>query len=448
VRTFVAKPTDRPRARLNLAPRLRDDETLSSWLERVAGAYGMRLGDFARWLGYRDLVSYGQPLIDLDVSPPADLAAIMGQHTGISAHVIEGYRLTGLDVLPLRLRRAFCPQCWLEDGPYRRREWSNGWSLVCTRHQQLLIEKPPRQPPISPDAEESWLEFYDTPRLWRDLRVPWEGTRWVAICHALGVRPRTEFARAYYWLRDLQRLAAQTSRGGTRTRNQRTLATSVEPESINPGNLTSPDTSADCHRIPRGGNVGGVQASAVVAIGSALDAWRVKRDLVIYGILKFEQQSLLQILDPTISSSRMIPSVHGAEVCLMVVPEADYDLRLFSAITAQHAWDYLNRGNWRCTQGAKLVEVFGNKERWNDEDWWLERRLRSWPSSLQTSGRKLFCKEDGWTQLPPWSPCRDVCTRNIALRRMLSIRLPRGWQCHFSSDGEDSTEEIRGSGPE
>jgi hypothetical protein len=114
-RASVASAPTATRARLNLAPRLRVDETLSSWLERFAGAYGLRLGEFMHWLGYRNPFSYGQALIDLDVAPPSDLAGIMQQHTATAAHAIEDHRLVGTATLPVRLRRAFCSSCWMEE---------------------------------------------------------------------------------------------------------------------------------------------------------------------------------------------------------------------------------------------------------------------------------------------------------------------------------------------
>jgi hypothetical protein len=94
-RTVIAKTPSAARARLNLAPRFRHDETLSSWLERFAAAYGLKLSEFLRWLGYEKLFFYAQPLIDLDQSPPADLAQIMRPHAGIGPEVIEQHRLVG-----------------------------------------------------------------------------------------------------------------------------------------------------------------------------------------------------------------------------------------------------------------------------------------------------------------------------------------------------------------
>src|SRR5690242_18966981 len=126
-RTVIAKTPSAARARLNLAPRFRHEETLSSWLERFAAAYGLKWREFLRWFGYKKLFFYAQPLIDLGQSPPADLAQIMRPHAGIGPEAIEHHRLVGTAILPTSLRRTFCHQCWMEDGPYRHREWANAW---------------------------------------------------------------------------------------------------------------------------------------------------------------------------------------------------------------------------------------------------------------------------------------------------------------------------------
>jgi hypothetical protein len=419
-RALVARRPAGARTRLNLAPRLRIDETLSSWLERFAGAYGLTLGEFMRWLGYRRLFSYGQPLIDLDVVSPIDLAEIMQQHAGIAANAIEDHRLVETAALPVPLRRAFCPQCWMEDGPYRRREWANGWSLVCTRHRSLLCEKPALPLPLARDAEDSWLEYYETPELWRDTARSWESKQWVTICEALGVNPQTEFTRAYFWLRDIQHLA-QAVTATTNTVHERdgfTTQMAARPaESCGSSDRT-------------------VQAQ---------DEWCVKRDLVLYGLLKFHGPSLLETLDPTLSASRLIQSGYNAEICGIGVPEADYQIRLFAAAVAGHLWERLAQGRWRCRHHNKFEALLGNSERGNDEDWWLERRLHSWPTALQKAGRALFRKQDGWTRMPPWSPCREYCTRHLHRgdRGHLVIQLSDDWQCRWSGP-EDTRELIAG----
>ncbi len=380
--TFVAKSPPRVRSRLNLAPRQHEDESLSSWLERLGGCYGLTMGELLRWLGYRAAFSYGQALIDLDVHPPRDLSGILEQHTGVPARSFDEQRLSTEGVLPIGLRRSFCPRCWVEDGPYRRREWASAWSLVCTRHRRPLREKPAIELPAARHAEDSWLAFYDTPRLWRGELNAWEEPIWIQICHALGVNPQIEFLRAYRWLRELQ---------------------------------------------AGGAGVGG---------GVRMEDWPVRRDLAMYGVLKFRRPAILQILDPGIEASRLIQTGHRPEVCGIVTPEADYHVRLFAATVAWHVWELITRGDWRCAARAKLADALGDRNRWNDEDWWLERRLYMWPEDLKLAGRRVFRKEAGGTLLPPWAPCRDYCTHHLP-RGARGVIVPReGWRCRWTASGE------------
>jgi hypothetical protein len=172
------------------------------------------------------------------------------------------------------------------------------------------------------------------------------------------------------------------------------------------------------------------------------DGWCVKRDLVLYALLKFHSPSLLETLDPNIPASRLIQSGYNAEICGIGVPEADYDIRLFAAMVAEHLWERLIQGRWRCRHHTKIEAVLRNPDRWNDEDWWLERRLHSWPAQLQKAGRELFGKQDRWAQMPPWSPCREHCTRHLPRcdRGNLVIRLSEDWRCRWG--GPDDTREL------
>jgi len=409
---FVARTPPRGRARLNLVPRWREGETLSSWLERLAGAYGLTLGEFWQWLGYPALYSYGVSRIDLDLQPPPDLIDILEQHTGVSSHRFNQQRLAGEAVLPLRLRRTFCPRCWMQDGPYRRREWASGWALVCTRHRTLLREKPPRKIPYLPKDEDSWLELYETPQLWRDDRHPWEAPNWLRICSALAVNPRAEFLRAYPWFCELQEAGVGS------TANDMTGCGVASEEVAFP-------SGADTRAAP-----------CVAGSPGTSRAWLVQRDLVIYGLMRFHRPPLLQILDRDVDDSGLLKSWLREEGCQIVVPEADYALRLFAASVARQVWEKLTLGRWRCGAGAKIAEVLGDADRWNDEEWWLERRLYSWPDGLKQAGRQLFQKEEGWTMFPPWRPCREYCTRHLptGLGRM---RVPsEGWRCRWKKSGE------------
>jgi len=394
----TAQPPAAGRARLNLAPRLRPDETVSSWLERFAGAYELTLARFLRWLGYPPRFALPWSRADLDVAPPPDLGEIMRSHAGIAAEAIEMHRLSPAVALPLHLRRTFCPQCWSEEGPYRRREWASAWSLVCTRHRSLLREKPAFDPAVS-ELDRSWLEFYETPGLWRDPSSCWESAPWLNLCAALGVEPRTEATRAYFWLREIQRLVSHAT------------------------GQNGPDQQHDGKITRHGAN----SAIAVCSVGD----WRVKRDLVIYAVLKFSGPSLLETLDPGLSSGMLIDTAQHPEICGLATPEAAYNVRLFAAVIAGHMWQRLTGGPWRCRRGDAIEAILSGDKRSSDEDFWLARRLQSWPPTWRRAGRDLFHKPDGWTGVPPWAPCRDYCIRHLprADRRCLSVLLEEGWQC-------------------
>lgn len=311
---------------------------------------------------------------------------------------IEQHRLSPTFALPLHLRRTFCPRCWSEEGPYRRREWASAWSLICTRHHSLLLEKPAFDPSVS-ELDHSWLEFYETPSLWREQKSCWESVPWLNLCAALGVEPRTEATRAYFWLRELQRLGNH--------------ATGQNGFDQNDGN-----TNADSARCARGD-----------------DDWQVKRDLVIYATLKFAGPSLLETLDPGLPARMLIDTAQHPEICGLATPEAVHPVRLFAAVIAEHLWERLNGGHWRCRRSDAIEAILSGDKRLSDEDFWLARRLQSWPPSWRCAGRKLFHKPDGWTGLPPWAPCRDYCIRHLprADRTHLSVWLGDYWRCVWAA---------------
>lgn len=411
----TAKAPVAGRARLNLAPRLRPDETLSSWLERCAGAYGLTLPRFLRWLGYSERFSAAWSRIDLDVAPPIDLATIMASHTGLAPEAIEARRLPPEGALPLHLRRTFCPQCWREEGPYRRCEWASGWSLICTRHRSLLREKPPFDLSVK-EVDQSWLEFYETRALWQDQRPCWESPSWITLCAALGVEPRTQATRAYFWLRDLQRLAS--GRAG-------------------PSRPT--DEPADCRS----------RSVPEPLAGTPLkQTWRVKRDLVLYGLLKFSGPSLLETLDPKLSVTQLIDTAREPEICTLAKPDAGYAVRLFAAVVAEHLWGRLTRGRWRCQHAGRIEAVVSGQNRSSAEDFWISRRVHYWPAALQRAGRELFGTPDGWAGMPPWAPCRD-CVRALprADRKWLAVQLDDDWQCSREAPDNAWTKFIAAQGP-
>lgn len=403
-RPVLAQTPLRPRARLNLAPRLHADETLSSWLERFAARYGMSIRELFLWLGYPDFFQFARNPFDLDVVQPADLAGVLAAHTGIGADVIAAHGIDGASALTPERRRAFCPECWVEEAPYRRFEWAHGWSLVCPRHRRLLSERPRAQGPFVHWSEEAWSEFYCDTGAWRDLRPSWQSEPWTRICAALGVEPHAEFLRAWPWLLELSQPAEDSGR--IRDTNRSAYGGCDVPQ--------DPHVLQDS-RGPR---------------DLPVDTLTVKQDLALYGMIRFWGFSLVQTLDGTISSDDLMQDTSGGWICGVRTPHAPYWIRLFAATAARHLWVRLTQGQWRCARYPILEQVVQHPERWNDEDWWLEQRLRTWPPPLATSGRELFRRTNPFVMLPPWERCRE-CLRGVqgAIREALTICLPESWRC-------------------
>ncbi len=400
-RMILARAPLRPRARLNLTPRLHPGETISSWMERYAAAYGLTLREFLWWLGYPLGSRYEGPSFDLDVAPPPDLAEVLAPHAGIYGEIIDAYRLIASTVIAPWHRRTFCPQCWSEEVPYRRRDWTDGWSLVCPAHRRLLSEKPPPRCPGTDRWEESWSEFYQDAAAWRDLRPSWQTTLWRRICETLGVDPHAEFLRAWPWLVALDDPPAARSH-----------------------------TSGFANWRGRAVDAPGAQDTRSV---EAQLAYGVKRDLALYTMIRFHAGSILQALDPAILSVDLITEDRAGDICSITVPHASYPIRLFGAAVARHLWVRLTEGRWRCRRSPILERYVDNARQWNDEDWWLELRICTWPAPLEAAGRDLLCKGERFVWSPPWGRCRE-CIRAAerAARATFSVDLPPYWRCRFT----------------
>ena len=400
-RVILARAPLRPRARLNLTPRLHAGETISSWMERYAAAYGLTLREFLCWLGYPLDSRYAHSSLDLDVAPPPDLAEVLTPHAGLYGEVIDWHRLIGSTVIAPWHRRTFCSQCWSEEVPYQRREWTDGWSLVCPVHRRLLAEKPLPRRPGTDRWEESWSEFYQDPAAWRDPRPSWQTTLWRRICERLGVEPHAEFLRAWPWLVELDPPPESTSHASGFS-NWR-------------GPPVDAAAAPDTHSV------------------TAPHAQFVKRDLVLYTMIRFHAGSVLQALDPAISTVDLLTDDRAGGLCSVTVPHVSYPIRLFAAAVARHLWVRLTEGRWRCRGYRILEQYLNNARRWNDEDWWLERRICTWPAALEAAGRELLRQGERFVWSPPWGRCRD-CIRAAegSWRAAYSVDYPPYWRCRFT----------------
>ena len=123
----------------------------------------------------------------------------------------------------------------------------------------------------------------------------------------------------------------------------------------------------------------------------------------------------------------------GGDICDVTIPQAPFEIRLFAAVVAQHIWERLIEGRWRCGQHEEIQRFLEKQWRWSDDDWWLEQRLRTWPAHLEAAGRQLLRKMNSFVLQPPWERCRLYCVRPLqgAVRSGFTLQLPQGWRCPF-----------------
>lgn len=123
-------------------PRPYPDETLSSWIERIAIFYG---GELHAW-GGNLLVQVGHLFTpehqDLDRSE--NIRRLLQRMSGIALDELPSVLP---DSTPLTLSRwhrvAFCPRCWDDDiaagrQPFIRRQWTLWHQVWCPQHHRLL----------------------------------------------------------------------------------------------------------------------------------------------------------------------------------------------------------------------------------------------------------------------------------------------------------------------
>ena len=172
-----------PATRLPLHPRPLPHEALSSWIDRLAEAYGMEADQFLR---SAFLVDPPPGHAELDGSGAHGLAAMLAERTGIAVKRVRAMTLAGYapgligaakpsrDVfeayacrfgwfappvhrsaakpkmvagwLPWRVESLLdtaprgCPRCLATDAtPFARLHWRLGWMASCPRHGEMLV---------------------------------------------------------------------------------------------------------------------------------------------------------------------------------------------------------------------------------------------------------------------------------------------------------------------
>ncbi|GFE83424.1 hypothetical protein GCM10011487_54240 [Steroidobacter agaridevorans] len=153
--------TRSPGAALPFVPRRFDDETIWSWVSRIALYYGWTADELLSLLQEGEVSwdgSFRDP--DVDVDPPAQFVARLSTFTGVPQAIIRSWQVTRVSsLLWMDDRGAFCPACWSSPGsvPYIKMAWLDAWTVDCAIHKRPLISiRPTRRARRLPDWSIAW----------------------------------------------------------------------------------------------------------------------------------------------------------------------------------------------------------------------------------------------------------------------------------------------------
>lgn len=122
------------------------DESLSSVLDRASALYGMETTELLASIYGKEIDR--KRVGDLDRLPDS-LIDPLAHSIGISPDQLAECRINdSAHLLSFGFRTAFCPICLSEDLdvtgiPYFRKEWASFFSIVCRKHETVLVEWAP-----------------------------------------------------------------------------------------------------------------------------------------------------------------------------------------------------------------------------------------------------------------------------------------------------------------
>ena len=122
------------------------DESLSSVLDRASALYGMETTELLASIYGKEIDR--KRVGDLDKLPDSLIEPI-ALSIGISPDRLAECRINDSDhLLSFGFRTTFCPTCLSEDLdatgiPYFRKEWASFFSIVCKKHETVLVEWAP-----------------------------------------------------------------------------------------------------------------------------------------------------------------------------------------------------------------------------------------------------------------------------------------------------------------
>lgn len=132
---------------LPLSPQPAYDESLSSWVERIALFYG---AEYEHWLATLPCGDgYLRSPWESDTDCDEALRVQLAQSTGLALSDVPRVLPSAAGIaLPLHARYTYCSHCWNDDvaagnQPYVRRRWSYWRCVHCQSHHRLLDARLP-----------------------------------------------------------------------------------------------------------------------------------------------------------------------------------------------------------------------------------------------------------------------------------------------------------------
>lgn len=127
---------------LPLRLEVRDDESVDSWLEALSRRYGISPRSMLALLGLDCKSDYiGTMAAKLDAAAWTSAERAARLPSGV-LYAAAGGDYSTVSALPSGGSR-FCPRCLDETGGRWRLWWRLNWSVACTRHRLLLVERCP-----------------------------------------------------------------------------------------------------------------------------------------------------------------------------------------------------------------------------------------------------------------------------------------------------------------
>jgi hypothetical protein len=153
---------------LAYAPAIEPEETLWSWVTRVALYHGWSASEFLRLAGFGECPwddHFRQ--LDVDCASPEELIARLAELTGFDRHVLSAHRIErSASTLWLDERVAFCERCWEDTAvnpiPVVQRAWLDAWCIDCPIHGCPLVTiETVHRPRYAADWNAAWATRID-----------------------------------------------------------------------------------------------------------------------------------------------------------------------------------------------------------------------------------------------------------------------------------------------